>query len=78
MNMSHTYGSGNHARVALAIVGLISVSRLLTAQTGQQPAVQITGQATSLMPRTMASSTNGQPTPSVKGTGNSCARSFKS
>jgi len=54
MNLSSAHRSGKHAAVARGILGLISASCLLTAQTRAQPAVQTTGQATSMMPRSNA------------------------
>lgn len=54
MNVSHTRNTGKHATLAWTMVGVFSVSGLLMAQTSGQAAVQITGEKTSVMPKSNA------------------------
>jgi hypothetical protein len=55
MNVSHTSKIGKHAAVAWTMVSLLSASGLVMAQGGGgQPAVQVTGEKASVMPKSNA------------------------
>jgi hypothetical protein len=54
MNVSHTRKLGRHAAVAWTMVGLFSASGLVMAQTGDRPAPRVTGEKTSVMPKSNA------------------------